>query len=424
MKEAHLSLETLALLLAGDLDSDELIHRVIPHFLVWCPVCHERYEEILHLQKEVGHWDERVVVFEGRQAEELLETLKELPFDEQLGRVADDERFQIWPLCQLLLRESLAAVFEDPGRSVNFAELAVKVSQRLGESYDPHWVHDLQARAWTYLGNARRVLGELRSAETAFRDAELCLARSMTGNEQVRAETLDIKSSLRRDQGRFEEALALLDEAIALYQEGKDGENERAIVGALVKKARTLEAVGDLERAIEVLEHARELDSAKEPRLGLYIRHNLLLCLISAGRHGEAERLLPDVGRFSAMAGNRLDHLRLRWLEARLAAGLGRSAEAETVFGQVEGEFLHLGMGYDAALVALDLAILYAREHRTQELKRLATEIMPIFQSRDLHREALATLVMFQRACEEERLTVELAEQIASALLRGRHSRL
>ena len=124
------------------------------------------------------------------------------------------------------------------------------------------------------------------------------------------------------------------------------------------------------------------------------------------------------------MAGNGLDHLRLRWLEGRLAAGLGRSAEAEAVFQQIQGEFLHLWMGYDAALVALDLAILYAREHRTQELKQLAAEIMPVFQSRDLHREALATLAMFQRACQEERLTVELAEQIAGALLRGRHSRL
>jgi hypothetical protein len=75
-------------------------------------------------------------------------------------------------------------------------------------------------------------------------------------------------------------------------------------------------------------------------------------------------------------------------------------------------------MGYDAALVSLDLAILYAREHRTAELKRLAAEMAPIFESRDVHREAMAAFLMFRNACEEERMTVELATQLAVQLRR------
>jgi hypothetical protein len=48
-------------------------------------------------------------------------------------------------------------------------------------------------------------------------------------------------------------------------------------------------------------------------------------------------------------------------------------------------------MGYDAALVSLDLAILSIQsiqEGRTAELQRLAAEIMPAFESREVHREA------------------------------------
>jgi hypothetical protein len=45
---------------------------------------------------------------------------------------------------------------------------------------------------------------------------------------------------------------------------------------------------------------------------------------------------------------------------------------------------------------------------------------MPIFESRDVHREAIVTLLMFQRACEEERLTVELVQQFAAYLRRER----
>ncbi len=77
-------------------------------------------------------------------------------------------------------------------------------------------------------------------------------------------------------------------------------------------------------------------------------------------------------------------------------------------------------MGYDAALVSLDLALLYTQEGCVEDLKRLASELMPIFESRDVHREALMALLMFQRACEEERLTVDLVRQLAEHLRRER----
>ena len=55
--------------------------------------------------------------------------------------------------------------------------LALRVVRRLGEVYHPDWVRDLRARCFAYLGNARRVLGELRGAYDAFRKANDCLTR-------------------------------------------------------------------------------------------------------------------------------------------------------------------------------------------------------------------------------------------------------
>ena len=55
-----------------------------------------------------------------------------------------------------------------------------------------------------------------------------------------------------------------------------------------------------------------------------------------------------------------------------------------------------------------------------EEFKRLAAEILPAFESREIHREAMAVLLMFQGACEEERLTVQLARQLADFLQRER----
>jgi hypothetical protein len=150
--------------------------------------------------------------------------------------------------------------------------------------------------------------------------------------------------------------------------------------------------------------------------LSAYARHNLLLYLTEAGRYDEAERLLPGVREQLTAQGQALNLIRLRWTEGKIALGLGREAQGQEHFREVRQGFMERGMGYDAALISLDLAALYAREHRTAELKRLAAELAPIFESRDVHREAMAALLMFRNACEEERMTVELATQLALEL--------
>jgi hypothetical protein len=43
-----------------------------------------------------------------------------------------------------------------------------------------------------------------------------------------------------------------------------------------------------------------------------------------------------------------------------------------------------------------DLALLYAEQDKAAELKKLAAEIVPIFASRQIHREALAALSFLQ----------------------------
>jgi tetratricopeptide (TPR) repeat protein len=291
------------------------------------------------------------------------------------------------------------------------------------EAYDPEWVLDLQARAWACLGNGLRVLGELWSAESAFRRSEEYLELSMTGNPHVRAEVLDLKGSLRRAQRRLAEAETLAGEALALYRESGD---ERGMGATLINQAKILEERGEPDRAIGLLEEAAQIiDTAegKMPRLLLCARHNLAFLLTTSERYAEATALLPAVRRLSRELGNPLDLVRLRWVEGRIAFGSGEVAVAEAAFREVQSEFFERHMGYDAALVSLDLAVLYAEGGRVAELKSLAVEIMPVFESREVNREAMAALLMFQHAAQEERLTADLARQLAAFLKRERRMR-
>jgi len=296
LQDTHLSLETIAQWLTGDLLFEDLTGVVIPHFFACCPVCQARYQEVQRLKKVVDHWDERIAVFEGPRAPELLQDLMQKPFEEQIALVEDDPEYQSWGFCQILLKTSRETAFDDPSTAVNLAELAVTVAQGLGTAYDPCWVADLQARSYACLGNARRILGELRSAETAFREAEGRL-RDSTGNPLVQAELLGMKSSLRCDQRRFAEALKLITQAFALYRENGD---THGVALSYLKQAKVLEESGELSAALSLLREAvADIDSAVEPQLSLYARFNLTVCLVLADRFEDAAELLPELHRVS-----------------------------------------------------------------------------------------------------------------------------
>jgi tetratricopeptide (TPR) repeat protein len=281
MEENHLSLETLAKWLAGRLEHDVVLQRIVPHLVEVCPVCRERYEQIRQLKKEAGHEDEEVGVVEWREAPELLRRLEELPLQDRFRWVEKNESLHTWGLCQLLLQRSREAISEDPGLALSRAELALVVSRHLGDAYDPGWVLDLRARAHAYRGNALRVLSELQGAEAAFREADLCLSLSGTGRGWAMAEVLDLKSSLRQDQRQFTESEALLDSALDLYEEAGDLYG----IGKIhLQRAKLYREIGDLERAIDLLRKSMAaIDEAQEPRLSGAARYNLLCCLDEAG---------------------------------------------------------------------------------------------------------------------------------------------
>lgn len=418
MGDRHLSLETMAKWLSGHLEHDDVLREIVPHHLDQCPACRDTYQELEHLKEEVGHWDEEVALFEGREAPELADRLEAHPARGQAAWIEEEEDLHTWGLCQLLLRRSRAAVRKDPGAAFDLADHAVRISAHLGDVYDPQWVQGLRARALACRANTRRVLGELWGAEADFREARACLARSGMEGTRTEAEILDLESSLRRDQRDFAEALKLAEEALALYKEIEDSHGKGKI---FLQKAKIVEESGDLEQAIDLLQKPFPwIDETQEPQLYASARYNLLGCLEMAGRYEEAGLLLPEVcDRFRSNA-EPLDWVRLRWTEGSIALGLGRTEDAESAFREVQQQFLDLGMDLNAALVTLDLAALLSDQGRTRELKSLAVELMAAFESRQIHREATAVLILFQRACDEERMTAELALQLADLLRWGR----
>jgi hypothetical protein len=76
---------------------------------------------------------------------------------------------------------------------------------------------------------------------------------------------------------------------------------------------------------------------------------------------------------------------------------------------------------YDAALVTLELAVVFLREGTTAMVKTLAAHMKPIFQSQGVHREAMAALTLFRKAAEQEKATLDLAERLVTYLRKARN---
>ena len=180
---------------------------------------------------------------------------------------------------------------------------------------------------------------------------------------------------------------------------------------------------GRPEDGIPLLKQALELiDAEQEPRLLLCARHNLIDYLASAGRFLDAQSLYRETRPLYRDFPDAWAQNRRKWVRGKIARGLGQSRLAESLFLAARDGFVGEGLPYDTALVSLELASLYAEQGRTQDLKKLAREMLPIFSSLQIHREALAALTFLRQAIEAEKASVEVVTGVASYLRRARHN--
>jgi tetratricopeptide (TPR) repeat protein len=356
---------------------------------------------------------------ERAQAVALLPELLAQPLDRRLLLLRNSPRYQTWSLGQLLLRRSREQNFQDASLGESLALLALEVLEHLDVSYyGRESVEDLRARAWGYVANSRRIKADLRGAEQAFALSFAALARG-TREPMERAVLLDLRASLLRAQRHFCEALRLLRRAIVVFRQL--GEQHRA-GRSLLSMSTVHHVAGEPEKAIPILYQALELiDPAREPRLLLVAWHNLTDDLAETGQFMEAQKLLVKARALYQRFPQPWSRNPRIWVEGKIARGLGQEGDAEALFLRARDGFLAEDAAYDTALVSLDLAALFAKQGRVKEVKRTAEEMMPIFSSRQIHREALAALIFWKQAVDAERAGTELVSGVAAFLKRARH---
>jgi tetratricopeptide (TPR) repeat protein len=432
LSDIHITPELLAAVERGDLPVRVFTELGWNHLMSLCPTCRAGFRSWQRKRQDTGvSYDSAFRVLPlvlERHAQEIEEALEDaqkdlrallkLSHSQRLARIQRASvRFRGVALAHLLVDEARAHL---PAESQTVYELAEAAETVLMRTPHTSGYYDALARATACKANALRAAGQLPEADERMRGARSLVRHEGVTDTLVCAEIDWFEGILRKDQRRFREAEELLTRSSSLFQ----------LAGETVEAARPLLTLGlmhfdrqETVKAIKTTEAAlANLSPEAEPRLYLCARHNLTLFLVDSDKYDTAAELLQADAALYEQFADLWTRLRQVWLKGKIAVAARRLEEAEPAFLEARHGFILQGNGYDAAMVSLDLALLYLKEGRAREVKGLAEEMHGIFGVQDVHREAAAALLLFQEAAEREALTAEWIEDLAAYLKRAREN--
>jgi transcriptional regulator with XRE-family HTH domain len=345
-----------------------------------------------------------------REAQAAWERLKGATPKERQELIATFPEYRTVALVAQVCEASVRAAAHRVEIARERAELALDIAKRVpGEA-------SLQAQSycWGHIGNSRRVATDFDSADEAIAQAW----KLWTSGAGIEPELLpewrlfDLEASLRREQNRFPEALALLDQARAA-SEG----DPVATARILLNKEHLFERTGDRKGALAALAAAAQfVEAARDSYLLFAFRFKTANHLCGLEKWKKVAKLLPVVCEMAVERGNELELIRVGWLQAKVAAGQGRDEEAVSRLEQVSEDFTAHKLPYEAALSSLDLAVLWLKAGRNGDVAQLAVAMRWIFAEKGMAAEALEALALFCEAARQETATLEQARRVIANL--------
>lgn len=353
-----------------------------------------------------------------RWAASVWSQMKKLPEDKQAliaGAAARDDRS--WALAEQLCKASIAMAADRADESLRLARLGLGI----GEQSRLEVRSRLRLLGWCqpFVGNSLRVGGDLKTAEAAFARADELWKQGEGGDPSGILDgtrRLDLKASLFRQQGHFEEAISLIDQAMAESP-------PEAAARLLIQKATTHSRAGNYENSIEALRQVEsKIDARREPRHPFLHSFTLASNLCQLERYRDAEELLPKATLLAAELRNELDSVRTTWLRGQISTGLDRHEEAITALSQVREYFERKQIPFDFALVSLELAEMYLEQGHTRRVRELADEMLWIFRDQRVHPEALAAISLFCQAAKLDTAEAAWTRRLVKYLYRAQHN--
>lgn len=375
-----------------------------------------------HLEAERARDVQRVAA-EREQAAPLLDELLSLPEQERRERGVNDPRFRSYPLARKLIELTLTPPAGESG--VPFGRLALDIAHALAGSRPakPLLLSDLAAAAHGALGEALRRMGALGAAEAALLEAARELTVAILVDNDTRPFFCQTLASLRRDQNRLDEALALFGHAAELWRDLGFGEAE-ASAWLEQGELALLEAL-DPARALAAFDTAATVPGLSG-RLAFLAFSGVLRSLAALDRPEEALHLLVLRKELHRFAPGSYEALELSALEGRLERQRGRLGLARRRLTEAFRGLLRSTAFPEAVQAGVELlrTLLLDRQGR-EKLPQVTAEILALARTDKLAPEVReAVLFCLERKVDSRfpRLLRSLAEYLERSRLRPRLS--
>ena len=371
-----------------------------------------------------------------RERREAAERVRELLACPGLwGRAATEPRYVSLEVAWQLLG---VAAEEEPILALRLIDLSGELAASL-VAHDPTGSLNRELLVEVRCARAHRLLdlSDPRAAARELRRAASRLAPDLPYGRALYCLTL---ARLRREQRRWEEAVAVADRAVQLLEAyGTTFERGQA----QVEQAWALIEAGDPEEAELLLEAALPL-VAGAPRSEIIARLGLAVARAESGEGGEGmergERGAGcELGGSSGSVGELLDaadrlttqvlepgiRLRLHWLGAQAARRCGRHGRALRRLRRVVAELLTRGEDHAAARALLELLALSLerRWQRVFKMRGVQVALDVLFESTQLHSRARAVIGLLAYVLHDpgRRRAAEVVPRASRYLARSRY---
>jgi len=353
-----------------------------------------------------------------REARAWVRQAVKLPREVRRDKVAGAyTRYQGPIFCQLLLKEARQRIPGEPAEAESMADAAL-AANRETKMYQSS--AEVEAAGLAIRGNARRALGRLVRAAEDLAAAERLLDHPDVKDPEMPAEVFNYLGSLRKDQGRFEEAANHMHRAATLYGLLRNQEKAARILlnlGTLHYRLHEPHAAVAADQKALAL-----LDPDSEDWLRGYAHYNLAFHLHAAGDTDRAEAELAAHEELLAACGDEVAQ-HVVWLRARIAWSREDLTAAQTLYTEARQRALDRGITWDAGLVGLELALVHLVRGHTTKVRKLAREAKEIFAAQEVEREVRAALDLLDAAERRDAITRALLEQAIAAVESAAHGR-